>query len=150
MPSSFTSHIYHIIFSTKNRCRMISTEFQERMYSYIGGIIASQKGRLLAAGGMPDHVHLLATLHPQSSVSDVLRLVKSNSSKWIHENFAAHSGFAWQEGYGSFTVSRSGFDEVRAYIARQPDHHQKMTFEEEFVAFLKRHEIVFDERFLWE
>ncbi len=149
MAQSFTSLYHHFIFSTKDRRPQITAEIQERLHAYIGGIIDNEKGRLLAAGGMPDHVHLLASLHGQSSTSDLMRLVKTNSSKWVHETFNGHRDFGWQDGYGAFSVSYSGLDRVKKYINDQAAHHRKKTFEEEFLAFLNKHGITYDERYLW-
>jgi REP element-mobilizing transposase RayT len=99
---------------------------------------------------MPDHVHLLVRLYKQLSVADGLRLVKTNSSKWVHETFPEHQAFAWQAGYGAFTVSLSGLPEVKSYLARQAEHHRTRSFKEEFIAFLKKHEIEYDEKYVWE
>jgi REP element-mobilizing transposase RayT len=150
MPQSFASLHNHIIVSTKNRVAAISPDLQPRLYEYLGGILRAQDGVLLAAGGMPDHVHLLVGLTKEMAVAEAVRLLKSNSSKWIHETFTEHSKFAWQAGYGAFTVSYSNRHQVRKYIAGQVEHHRTRTFQEEFVAFLKRHHIEYDERYLWE
>ncbi|MBI2190411.1 MAG: IS200/IS605 family transposase [Planctomycetes bacterium] len=150
MPQSFTSLHYHLIFSTKHRLPIITPDLQLRLYEYIGGIVRGQGGYLLAAGGIPDHVHLLASLSKQVAIADSLRDIKANSSGWIHATFPERKDFAWQTGYGAFTVSTSAVDEVKAYIANQTEHHRKLTFQEEFVAFLKRHNIEFHERYLWE
>lgn len=120
------------------------------MFDYIGGIIRQQGGNLLAAGGMPDHVHLLVAISKSVSVVDALRDLKTNSSKWVHENLPNESGFAWQAGYAAFSVSYSALDSVRGYIARQPEHHRVRTFQEEFLELLRRHEIEYDERYLWD
>jgi len=115
----------------------------------VAGIITNQKGHLLAIGGMPDHVHLLVSLPAHTSVSAALRLVKSNSSKWVHETFASRRDFAWQDGYAAFSVSASNRDAVRRYIAAQDGHHRRVSFQDELVDFLKRHEIAYDERYIW-
>jgi REP element-mobilizing transposase RayT len=150
MSQSFASLHYHIVFSTKNRLAAISPDLQLRLYEYLGGILRAQDGVLLAAGGMPDHVHLLVGLSREMAVAEAVRLLKINSSKWIHETFTQHTGFAWQTGYGAFSVSYSNLHQVRKYIAGQAEHHRTRTFQEEFIAFLKRHRIEYDERYLWE
>jgi REP element-mobilizing transposase RayT len=150
MPQSFTCLHYHIVFSTKDRRPMIGDDIRERLYEYIGGILVENKSRLVAAGGMPDHIHLLGSISKELSISDAMRLVKTNSSKWVHETFPEYSSFAWQAGYGAFSVSFSNLDSVKEYIANQAIHHRKIGFKEEFIALLKRHEIEFDERYLWE
>jgi putative transposase len=98
---------------------------------------------------MPDHVHLLCSLSKELAVAEALRLIKANSSKWIHETFPQHGSFAWQAGYGAFAVSYSHLDSVKRYIASQAEHHKKSSFQEEFRAFLRKHDIAFDERYLW-
>jgi REP element-mobilizing transposase RayT len=150
MPQSFTSLHYHLIFSTKDRVPMITADLQGRLYEYLGGILRSEKSILLAAGGMPDHVHLLCSLSKELAIASALRLLKANSSKWIHETFPQQPSFAWQTGYGAFAVSYSHLDRVKRYIAGQAQHHRRITFQEELVAFLRRHRIEFDERYLWD
>jgi putative transposase len=150
MPQSFASLHVHIIFSTKNREPFISPEIETRLYEYIGGILRAEAASLIAAGGMPDHVHLLVSLTRDHSLAGVTRLIKANSSKWIHETFPQKRSFAWQVGYGAFSVSYSNIEGVKRYIAGQSEHHRKKTFQEEFVEFLERHEIKYDLRYLWE
>lgn len=129
---------------------MIKPVLQARLYEYIGGIIRAEKGVLIAAGGMPDHIHLLARLHAGTCVSDLLRDLKSNSSGWIHDTFPAFRDFAWQTGYAAFSVSHSAFDQVRGYIEAQEDHHRGMDFRREFTGLLDRHEIPYDVRYVFE
>src|SRR5262245_38828509 len=124
MPSSYTSLHYHLIFSTKNRVRQITADIRERLYQYMGGIIADKKGRLIAAGGIEDNVHLLASTHPTVAPADLARDVKANSSRWVHETFPGKQDFAWQDGYGAFAVSYSNIDDVKRYIANQEQHHR--------------------------
>jgi REP element-mobilizing transposase RayT len=150
MPQSFTVLHCHIVFSTKNRTPRITADLQPRLYEYLGGILRAENSPLLAVGGMPDHVHLLVSLSKQKSVSDTLRVLKANSSKWVHETFPGMGDFAWQAGYGAFAVSCSNLEKVERYIANQAAHHRTMSFQEEFVALLQRHEIEFEERHLWE
>jgi REP element-mobilizing transposase RayT len=150
MPSSYTCLRFHLIWSTKHRQSILSGDIRDRLFQYIGGIIRNDGGKLLAAGGMPDHVHLLTDLGKQQSVSDAVRDIKSNSSGWIHQTFPELKLFAWQSGYGAFTVSYSNTETVKHYIANQAEHHRQRTFQEEFVEFLRRHGIQYDERYLWE
>jgi REP element-mobilizing transposase RayT len=139
-----------LIFSTKDRAPLITAEVRPRLFEYIGGILRSEKCALIAAGGMPDHVHLLVSMDRRISLSEAMRLVKTNSSRWVHGTFPALTGFAWQAGYGAFSVSHSHLQTVEAYLSRQAEHHRTVTFQEEFVAFLQRHGIAYDERYLWE
>ena len=151
MPQSFVSLHQHFVFSTKNRVPLISADVQPRLFEYIGGILRAEGCVLVAAGGMPDHVHLLVSLDKQLSISEALRIIKAGSSRWVHDTFPdVLSGFAWQAGYGAFAVSFSHLDRVKAYLARQAEHHRRVTFQEEFIAFLKRHGIEYDERYLWD
>ena len=150
MPQSFASLIFHLIYSTKHRERLISDDMQSRLFEFSGGIPRNQKGRLLAAGGVEDHVHLLVSLSRQACIADTLRDLKANTSGWIHETFPSMSGFAWQAGYGAFSVSHSAIESVRQYIARQREHHRARTFQEEFREFLDRHEMPYDERYVWD
>jgi REP element-mobilizing transposase RayT len=148
--SSFTCLNYHIVFSTKHRRPCIDATWEQRLFDYLGGIIRSQGGILLAAGGMPDHVHLLAAISKSVAITDALRDIKANSSKWVHEEIPGQTDFAWQAGYGAFTVSYSNLNAVRRYLAGQKQHHRKQTFQEEFLELLRRHELEFDERYLWD
>jgi len=150
MPNSYTCLHYHLIFATKNRKPFLQPELRDRLHEYLGGIIRDNQGRLLAAGGMADHVHLLIGLHPGTALSDLLCQVKSSSSKWIHETFAGLRGFGWQDGYGAFSVSSSALEQVRRYIAGQEEHHRTVSFQEEFIEFLTRHNVPYDERYIWD
>ena len=150
MPSSYTNLLYHIVFSTKERRPLITPTLQSELYPYIGGIIRNERGILLDIGGMPDHVHLVVRFRADVSVADMLRLIKANSSKWANERTDLTSVFAWQAGYGAFSVSESRLPTVRHYVQTQEEHHHKQTFQEEFVVLLKKHGIEYDERYLWE
>jgi putative transposase len=149
MPHSYVNLIYHIIFSTKDRAPIITPESQERLYEYIGGIIRAQGGIALAINGVADHLHVLAKLRQDKALSDMIRDFKANASGWMHNLFPEQKDFAWQNGYGAFTVSASQITEVSRYIANQEKHHQKRSFRDEFIAILKANEMEFDERYLW-
>lgn len=146
MPT-FTKLNYHLVFSTKNRRPLIDPTWSDRLYGYIGGIVRGEKGVLLAAGGMPDHIQLLVGYRPDKSVSELLREIKSHSSGWVHENFTRD--FAWQEGYSAFTVSYSEIESVKRYILTQAEHHRQRTFMEELLRMLDLHEIEYDERYVF-
>lgn len=147
---SFSQLTYHIIFATKYRKRSILPTFQERLYEYIGGTIRAKKGCQIEIGGVADHVHILARLSPALAVADVVRDIKANSSKWVHELPEPTAEFEWQKGYGAFTVSYSNIEAVREYIRNQEAHHRKRTFQEEYVDFLSRHGIDFRMEYLFE
>jgi putative transposase len=150
MPQSFASLHCHVIFSTKNHAPLITADLQPRLYAYWGGICKEQGYSLIAAGGTTDHVHLLVSMSREGSVAEAVRVLKANSSKWVHETFAERREFGWQNGYAAFAVSFSNIEAVKRYLAHQEEHHRKQTFQEEFVAFLRRHHIEYDERYLWE
>lgn len=149
MPRSYTNLIYHVVFSTKERRPLITPERQERLHDYLGGTIRGLGGISLGINGVEDHVHLLAKLRPDKSVSDVLRDLKSNATGWMHDVFPDAKDFSWQNGYGAFSVGPSEIERIKRYIANQKIHHGRQSFEEEFVELLKVHEIEFDPRFLW-
>ena len=149
MPQSFASLHCHIFFSTKHRSPLIKPEMQPRLFQYIGGIFRTHSSALIAAGGMPDHVHLLASLARTLSVADAVRLVKSNSSRWTHEELKIPE-FRWQDGYGAFAVSYSNLEQVKAYLANQAEHHRVISFQDEFRELLRRHHLEWDEKYIWD
>lgn len=144
MGHSYSSSLFHVVFSTKDRRKCIDSALRERLFPYLGGIARENGMQLLAVGGVEDHVHLLVCIPASLALSKAVQLLKGGSSKWIHETFQNQRQFAWQEGYGAFSVSFSGIEDTIAYIRRQQEHHQTQTFEEEFVAFLRRHRLEFD------
>ena len=150
MASTFTNLLFHIVFSTKLRRSLIHADTQERLYQYIGGLIREQQGKLIEIGGMPDHIHILARLSPTLAISDVLRNTKTNSSKWFNQTFQREGSFAWQRGFGAFSVSASNIEAVHDYIRNQAEHHKQLTFKDEFRALLQRHGIEFVEQYLFE
>ena len=150
MSQSYCSLLYHFVFSTKHREAIITPEIQEHLYGYLAGALKGEKCAPILIGGMPDHVHILTGLHQDCAPSAVLRSIKANSSKWLHRDFSAYRAFAWQAGYGGFTVSASQCDAVYRYIKRQESHHKVMTFQEEFIGMLKKHKIEYDERYIWD
>src|SRR5262249_174983 len=141
MANTYTKLLYHIIFGTKRREPLVTTGFQDHLYSYIGGILRGRKGMLVEIGGMPDHVHLVIRIRPDVSVEEIVRLVKANSSKWVNEGPNARGRFAWQEGYAAFSVSCSQLPGVCRYVQNQAEHHRTKTFQEEYVEFLRRHDM---------
>ena len=148
--STFTKLLFHIVFSTTYRKPIIESVWQDQLYGYVGGIIREHKGTLLSMGGVSDHVHLLAKLSPTIAISDMLRLIKSNSSKMVNDEIRPRIRFEWQLGYAAFSVSESQFDRVRTYIDNQEEHHRKKTFEDEFIELLKRHNVTYDLRYVFE
>ncbi len=147
MAHTVTNLLVHFIFSTKQRLPLISPELENALHAYLGGIVRQIDGIALCIGGTSDHVHLLVRIPADQSVADVARLIKTNPSKWVHETH--HREFAWQIGYGAFSVSESGSAAVREYIRRQKEHHNGRSFQKEFLTFVKKNGIVVDERYLW-
>ena len=129
---------------------MITPELQARLFQYIGGIARENKIKLLAAGGVDDHVHLLISMPSTISISKALQLIKGGSSKWIHETFPEHRLFEWQQGYGAFSIGIGDIERTINYINNQAEHHGKMDFKIEFRAFLKKHGIEYDERYIFD
>jgi len=148
MPGTYSQLLLHIVFSTKNRVNWINPEIEKRVWAYIGGIARSRKMTAIQVGGMNDHVHGLIGSPPIYSPSQVAKYLKGDSSKWIHQEFPELSDFAWQDGYGVFTVSRSEIPRVKEYIQNQREHHEKRTFEEEYISLLRLHGIEYDEQYL--
>ena len=147
---TYTSLTYHIVFSTKYRKRWIDNSFKDDLYSYIGGIIRGEKGSLIEIGGMEDHVHILAGFSAAIAVSEMLKRIKGNSSKWMNDTNKTGSRFEWQAGYGAFTVSQSQVPIVTKYVRGQEEHHKTRTFKDEFLAILKRHKINYDPKYVFE
>ena len=145
---SYTCLNYHIVYSTKDRARLLGKDDMARVCEYIAGIIRNQKSKLHIANGPPDHIHLAGSLHPEISLADFVRTIKTNSSRWMHQNFPGLSDFAWQDGYAAFTVSHSGLEKVVEYIRGQEEHHKNMTFQEELVLLLKKHNVKYDVRYI--
>ncbi len=150
MGSTLTNLLYHIVFSTKLRQELLTTELRAELYPYIGGVIRGEKGRSINIGGTKDHVHVLAVFPPSISVSDMVRRIKANSSKWVNDQHKMRVHFSWQRGYGAFSVSESAVGGVSGYIDTQETHHKKMGFQDEFRLLLKKHNLPFDERYVWD
>lgn len=128
---------------------MIHPAWKEELYKYIAGILKANNHKLLAINGMPDHIHILAGIRTHQSISDLMREVKANSSRWINEKQFLEIKFEWQEGYGAFSYSRSHVDKVIDYIKNQEKHHQTKSFKEEYADFLKVFQIEYDERYIF-
>jgi REP element-mobilizing transposase RayT len=150
MVHTYADMLVHVVFSTKDRMPVIRDEFRGRLHEFMAGVARNEFGRAIKVGGMPDHMHGLVSLNRDVSIAEAMRKWKSLSSGWIHQTFPGNEAFAWQAGYGAFSVSQSNADEVIAYIERQTEHHRTVTFQEEFVAFLKRHNVPYDPAHIWE
>lgn len=135
MAHSYISSLYHCIFSTKERRRIITPDIESNLWEYMVGIARKNKMKVLQIGGIEDHVHLLLSLPSTLSVAKALQLIKGGSSKWVHENFPDKSLFSWQEGYGAFSIGINDVERTIDYIKNQREHHKRFNFKQEFVAF---------------
>jgi REP element-mobilizing transposase RayT len=150
MAHTHTVLLYHIVFSTKGRRRLLTSPVLDRLIEFAGGIVRQRGGRLFAMNGAPEHVHLLAGLAPKAALADQVRDIKSISSGWLRDNFPHMDTFAWQEGYSAFTLSGSSRGPVEKYIAGQEEHHRQKTFEEELIEMLERAGVEYDKRFVFD
>ncbi len=148
MAGTFHNLKFHLVFSTKHRERWLTKDLRPRVWEYLGGTLRSEGAKLLAIGGVEDHVHFLFGWRTDEAISVLLRNLKANSSKWIHQTFPGLAEFRWQEGYAIFSVSESQVDRVVRYIASQEEHHRVKSFQEELIEFLKAHNLPYDGRYL--
>ena len=146
MADSYTSLFYHFVFSTKNRANFIRADIEERIWAYIGGVARKHKMAAIQIGGIEDHVHVLILAPTTIAPFEIAKYLKGDSSKWIKEEFADLQAFAWQDGYGAFTVSKSNIPAVVEYIQSQRVHHQKKSFQEEYLEFLQKHGVEYNEK----
>jgi len=149
MANTYTSLLVHAVFSTKNREPLIAAELQNRLFPYMGGIARENQFRSLCIGGIEDHVHVLLSLTPGISIAKAVQLIKGGSSKWIHETFPHLQNFSWQEGYGAFSIGISQVDDTRKYIETQETHHRQTSFREEYLEFLRKNNVAFDEKYIF-
>ena len=149
MPNTFTQIHIQAVFTVQNRLSLITEVWRERLYQYITNIVQSHDHKLLAIGGMPDHIHMLFGMRPTQSLSDLMQDVKSGSAGWINKQRFVEGAFSWQEGYGAFSYSRSQLPQVIGYIGNQAKHHDKVSFTDEYKHILESLEMPFDERYIF-
>ena len=149
MANTYTQIHIHFVFAVKFRNGIINSQWKNTLYKYITGTIHNNNHKLLAINGTSDHIHILIGLRPSQSISDLMKDVKQSSSKWINENKLVKGHFEWQEGYGAFSHSKSQINKVIDYIDNQESHHKKLTFKEEYLDFLKKFEVDYDEKFIF-
>jgi len=149
MAHTFANLLYHVVFGTKDRRSSIDAEFRPDLHAYLGGIVRELGGTPIIINGTSDHVHALLKLPPAIALAEGVRILKTNSSKWAHEQHKRRL-FGWQSGYSAFSVSESGVPRVRAYIEAQEEHHRKKTFAEEYLEFLHKHRVAYDPRYVFE
>ena len=150
MANTYTQLYVHIVFAVKGRTNLISHSWKEEMYKYISGTISNKKQKPMAINGMPDHIHLLVGFNPDCAVSDLVRDIKSNASKWINDKGFAMGKFEWQTGFGAFTIGQTQIDRVVKYIANQEEHHKIKTFREEYIDFLKAYQVEYNIQYIFD
>jgi len=150
MANTYTKIHIQFIFAVKYRESIIQHTWKDELYKYITGVVQNQKHKMLAINGMPDHIHLLAGIHPTQSISDLLQDIKGNSSKWINDKKFVRGKFEWQEGYGAFSYGASQLKNVINYIENQEIHHKKINFKNEYLSFLKKFNVEYDERYIFQ
>jgi len=149
MSNTYSNLLFHVVFSTKERMKLLSKDIQIRLYPYLISIANNNDFSIIKIGGTSDHIHILLSLKPELSISKAVQLLKGNSSKWIHDNFKDMNVFSWQNGYGVFTVSKTQLNIIENYINNQEIHHKTLTFQEEYIELLKRNNIDFNPTYLF-
>ena len=149
MANTYINILIHTVFSTKNRESWLSSLLRERLYPYMCGIARENGLKVLCIGGTDNHIHILLSLDLTTSIAKAIQFIKGGSSKWIHETFPELRLFSWQEGYGAFSIGISNVDETKKYIENQEKHHSKESFRDEYLKFLRKNNIDFDEKYLW-
>ena len=149
MANTYTQLYIHIIFAVKGRANLISTKWKDELYKYITGIITNKKQKLISINGMPDHIHMLVGVKPDVIISNLVRDVKANSSRFISSKQWVSGNFQWQNGFGAFTLGHSQLNSIINYIKTQEEHHKIKSFEEEYIDFLKKYEINFESAYVF-
>jgi len=149
MTNSYTALFSHVIFSTHDREPVLTSEYRDRLWAYMGGIARTNNFHAISIGGFFDHAHMLIKVPAILPIAKAVQLIKGGSSKWIHENSASLHGFQWQVGYGAFSIGASQVESVIKYISGQEEHHRTRTFQEEYLDFLKKYNIEYDEKYVW-
>ena len=149
MANTYSQLYIQVVFAVKRRQNLIPDDHKEELYKYITGIVKNNGQKLLAINGMPDHIHILLVIKPSISISDLVRDIKANSSRFINEKRWSNLQFSWQEGFGAFSYGKSQLDNVVKYIQNQERHHKTTTFREEYVEFLKKFDVNFDEKYIF-
>ena len=150
MANTYAQSYFHLVFAVKGRAYLVSPQWKDELYKYITGIVTNKKQKLIAINGMPDHIHILLGMKPDIALSDLVRDVKANSSKFVNERNFVTGKFEWQQGFGAFTLGHSQMDVIIQYINKQEEHHVSKTFKEEYVEFLKRYEIEFNTEYIFD
>jgi len=149
MANTFTQLHIQFVFAVQNRISLIDPAWETELFKYITGIVQNHKHKMIAIGGMPDHLHVFVGLHPTQSISNLMQIVKGESSEWVNKKGFVKGKFQWQEGYGAFSYGHSQVNQVYNYVINQKEHHKKRSFLDEYKEFLKRFEVPFDERYIF-
>lgn len=149
MANTYSQIYIQIVFAVDGRLSLIRSEFKEELYKYIAGIIRNQRQKLIAINGMSDHVHILTGLRPAMALADLVRDIKADSSNFINKKRWVQGRFSWQEGYGAFSYGHSQLDTIIRYIQNQEQHHRRRTFKDEYLAWLKKFEVAFEEKYIF-
>ena len=150
MPNTFSQIYIQVVFAVLGRQNMVQPSFEEELYKYIAGIVTGKGQKSLAVNGMSDHIHILIGLKPAMCIADLVRDIKNNSANFINKNNWLRNKFSWQEGYGAFSYSESNYGKVIDYIKNQKEHHKMQNFRQEYISFLKKFNVPFDEKYLFE
>lgn len=150
MAGTFSQIYIQVVFAVKGRQNLIHASFEEELYKYISGIITGKGQKSLAVNGMPDHIHILTGLKPSMRISDLVRDIKNNSTNFINDHNWLKTKFCWQDGYGAFSYSQSNYGKVIDYIKNQKEHHRKRSFRNEYLSFLKKFDVPFNEKYLFD
>lgn len=150
MANTYSQIYIQVVFSVKGRQSLILSNWKDELHKYICGIVSGKKQKVLAIGGFADHIHILISINPSVSISDLVKDIKANSSRWINERSFVKGKFQWQEGFGAFSYSFKEIDRVVKYINNQEKHHQKKTFKDEYLEFLDNFKVEFDEKYVFE
>jgi REP element-mobilizing transposase RayT len=149
MANTYTQLYIQFVFAVEDRISLIGSRWEEDLRKYITGIVKNYKHKMIAINGMPDHLHVFVGLHPTQSISDLMKVVKRESSEWVNKKKLVPGKFRWQEGYGAFSYSRSHIDKVYQYIMNQKRHHEKKTFMEEYVELLSKFGVTYDQQYIF-
>lgn len=150
MANTYAQIYIQIVFAVSGRENLIAKEWKDELYKYITGIATNHGQKLLAINGVADHIHILLNIKPNIALSDLVRDIKANSSRWINDKKFVRGKFQWQEGFGAFSYSLSQLDDVIGYIHRQEEHHEQTSFKKEFLAFLDRFSVEYDEKYVFD
>lgn len=150
MANTYSQIYIQVVFAVAGRLNLIEKSWKDELYKYITGIIKNNDQKLIVIGGVENHIHILIGLKPNIALSDLVRDIKANSSRFINEKRFVKGKFSWQEGFGAFSYSQSQLDDVIRYIENQEEHHKKYSFKDEYLKFLKKYEVDYNEKYLFD